>query len=437
MKPIKVVRRHRGWIAAGVLVVVAGTAYLLLRGSTEAESTISYQTEAAAVSTISSTVSGTGTLEVGNTTEVYPDTSGTVASIAVAEGSVVTTGAVLFTLDAAEAEAAAAQALVSLRQAQQSVTQAELQLTKASATLSAVYAKSTEPTPTVSAADVEAAEGDVAVAKAQVASAEAQVTTADNTYEEASAAADDLTVTAPCSGQVYSLAIDVGDAVSTSSGSTSASTGGASTNTAGGASSTTATSSSAPVIIAPEQPLVVHLTVNEVDLPALAVGQRADISFDAFTDITATGKIYEIADEGTNSSGVVTFDVYLTIDKADTRLRAGMSAAATIVTEVASNVLAVSNSAVQSDGDGGYYVLLIADGATEPTQAVVETGLASDTQTEILSGLVEGDMVVTQTIDSADDSSDSGSSSLIGLGSGAGRALNGGTPPTGGPMGGQ
>lgn len=437
MRLTKALRRYRGWIAAGVLVVIAGTAYLLLRGSAEAESSISYQTEAAAVSTISSTVSGTGTLEVGNTTDVYPDTGGTVASIAVTEGSLVTTGAVLFTLDPAESEAAAAQALVSLRQAQQSVTQAKLQLTKATAALSTVYARSTEPTPTATAADVESAQADMAVAKAQVAAAEAQVTSASTAYNEAAAEADDLTVTAPCSGQVYSLGIEVGDSVATSGGSTSTSAGGATTGAAGATTSTTTSASSAPVVIAPEQPLVVHLTVNEVDLPALAVGQRADISFDAFTDITATGKIYEIADEGTNSSGVVTFDVYLTIDKADSRLRAGMSAAATIVTEVASNVLAVSNSAVQSDGDGGYYVLLMADGATEPTQAVVETGLASDTQTEILSGLAEGDLVVTQTIDSSDDSSDSGSSSLIGLGSGAGRALNGGTPPTGGPMGGQ
>jgi multidrug efflux pump subunit AcrA (membrane-fusion protein) len=428
----KFFRRYRGWIAVAALVAIGGTAYALLNRGGEAESTISYQTETASISTISSTVSGTGSLEVGDTTDVYPGTSGTVATLAVAEGSVVATGDVLFTLDADEAEAASAQALLSLRQAEASVTQANQQLTKANATLSAAYAGSAEPTPTATASDIESAKADVAVAKAQVSAAQAQVTTADKTYDEALAAEDDLTVVAPCSGQVYSLGIEVGDSVSTSGGSTG--TSGTSANTMGG-TSTTSTSSSAPVVIAPEQPLVVHLTVNEVDLPSLEVGQRADISFDAFSDITATGKVYEIADEGSSSSGVVTFDVYLTIDKADSRLRVGMSAAATIVTDIAQSVLVVSNSAVQSDGNGGYYVLQMADGATEPTQVTVETGLASDTQTEILSGIAEGDTVVTQTIDSSSSTSsstseDDSSSSLINIGGGMGG------PPSGGPMGG-
>lgn len=429
-------RRYRGWIAAGALLIVAGTAYAFWRANDTTAATVTYETEAAALGTISSTVSGTGTLEVDDTTDVYPAAAGTVATLAVAEGSIVATGDVLFTLDEADARANTAQALVALRQAQQSSAQAALQLTKARTTYSAVYARSTEPTPTATADDVASAEGDVAVAKAQVAAAAAQVGTAQTAYDDALAAEDDLTVVAPCSGQVYALTIDVGDSVQASGSSSSAQ------GATGATAASTSTSSSAPVTLAPEQPLSVHLTVNEVDLPSLEVGQRADIEFDAFSDITATGKIYEIADEGTSSSGVVTFDVWISLDKADPRLRSGMSASATVVTEVASNVLVVSNSAVQSDGNGGYYVLVMSDSATEPTKQTVEAGLASDTQTEIVSGIAEGDLVVTQTIDtssSSDDSSssesDSGSSgSLFQMGGGA----MGGTPPTGGgPMGGQ
>lgn len=434
MKYSRIVRRYRGWVAVGVLAAVAGTAYLLLRDGTETASAVSYQTEAASKGTVSATVAGTGSLEVADTTAVYASTSGTVASIAVSEGSVVTTGATLFTLDASSADSAKAQALVSLRQAQQGVTQAELQVTRATSALETATDRSAAPTPTVTAADVEAAAGDVEVARAQLATAKAQLAAADSSYDDAVAAAEDLAVTSPCSGQVYSLSIAEGDTVSAGGGNTSTSTG-TSASPAGGTATTSNGSSDAPVVIAPEQPLVVHLTVNEVDLPDLEVGQRADISFDALTDITATGKIYEVAEEGTNSSGVVTFDVYLTLDKADPRLRAGMSVAATIVTEVASDVLAVPNAAVHSDGNGGYYVLTLPEGATEPTNVSVETGLASDTRTVILSGIAEGDLVVTQTIDPGDDSTTttSGSGGLINLG-GAGRAM-GGTPPTGGPTG--
>ena len=436
MKFSRVLRQYRGWIAAGVLAAVAGTAYLVLRDGPETGSQISYQTEAAEKRTISSTVSGTGALEVAGTTDVYANTSGTVATIAVAEGSTVTTGAALFTLDAAAAESAEAQALVSLRQAQQGVRQAELQVTRASNALTTARERSTVPTPTVAAADVEVAVGDVGVAEAQLATARAQLASADGNYDDAVAASDDLIVTSPCSGRVYSLSVAVGDTVAAGGGSTNATTG-SSSATPGGTATVATSSSGAPVVIAPEQPLVVHLTVNEVDLPALEVGQRADISFDAFTDITATGKVREIANEGANSSGVVTFDVYLTLDKADPRLRAGMSVAATIVTEIVSNVLAVPNAAVHSDGNGGYYVLTLTENADEPASVTVETGLASDTHTAVLSGLTEGDLFVTQTVDSSEDSeSTSGSSGgLINLG-GTGRDM-GGAPPTGGPMGDQ
>ncbi len=406
------IRRYRGWIAAGVLVAVAGTAFVLWRGADATVAAVTYETEAAALGTISVTVAGTGNLEVDGTTEVYPAISGTVASIAVAEGSVVATGDVLFTLQEATAEANTAKALATLRQTEQSIAQAQLQITKTQNTLTTLQARSAEPTPTVTAAEVAAAQGDVTVAKAGLSSASAQRTTAQLAYDEAVAAEDDLVVTAPVGGVVYSLDIAVGDAVSASGGSdssSSAASAGMST------SATTATSSDAPVTLAPEQPLAVHLTVNEVDLPSLEVGQRADIEFDAFPDLTATGKVYEISETGSNSSGVVTFDVWLSVDVADPALRSGMSAAATIVTDVAKGALIIPNSAVQSDGDGGYYVLVMDAGATEPRQVAVETGLASATQTQVLSGLAEGEMVVTQTVDSTDDAASTGAASGGGM----------------------
>jgi macrolide-specific efflux system membrane fusion protein len=401
------IRRYRGWIAAGVLVAVAGTAFVLLRGGADAADTITYETEVAALGTISVTVAGTGNLEVDGTTEVYPAVAGTVASIAVAEGSVVATGDVLFTLDEATAEANSAKTLASLRQSEQGVAQAQAQVTKAQATLATLKARSTEPTPTATAADVAAAEGDVTVAKAGLASANAQRASAEHSYQAAADAEDDLVVTAPCGGVVYALGAAVGDSVAASSGSSSSAT---SANSTGGMTDTTsaAASSSAPVTLAPEQPLAVHLTVNEVDLPSLEIGQRADIEFDAFPDLTATGKVYEIADVGSNSSGVVTFDVWVSVDVADPALRSGMSAAATIVTDVARNTLIVPNSAVQADGNGGYYVQVLVSGATEPTQVTVETGLASATQTQMLSGISEGDIVVTQTVDSTEDATSAG-----------------------------
>ncbi|MEL7666622.1 MAG: HlyD family efflux transporter periplasmic adaptor subunit [Actinomycetota bacterium] len=403
----KAFRRNKGWLAAGALVIVAGTTYLVMTGGDATKATTTYQAEAVSVGTLSVTVAGTGNLEVDDTTDVYPGVAGTVATVEVSEGSLVETGAVLFTLDASSAEAETARALASLRQAEQGIAQAQLQITKAQGALTSLQARASEPTPTVTSADIDTAKAEVAVAKAQLASAQAQRTSAATTYEDALGAEDDLTVTAPCSGVVYSLDIAAGDSVSDGGDSGSSANSGMTASTASATSATGGTST-APVVIAPEQPLSVHLTVNEVDLPSLELGQRADIEFDAFPDLAATGKVYEIADTGSNSSGVVTFDVWLSIDVADPRLRAGMSAAATIVTDLAKDTLIVPNSAVQSDDSGGYYVQVLESGSEEPRSIAVETGLASSTQTQILSGLVEGDLVVTQTLDTADDQTSSG-----------------------------
>ncbi|PKQ38323.1 MAG: hypothetical protein CVT59_03625 [Actinobacteria bacterium HGW-Actinobacteria-1] len=406
----KRLRRYRGWIALAALVAVGGTAYALTRPTTDAATKTTYTTEAAANGTLSVTVSGTGNLEVDGTTDVYPATSGTVASVKVAEGDEVSEGDVLFTLDADTAEAATAKALASYRQSQQSVAQASANLVKAKNNLADLEDRADEPSSTVTSADIAAAKAEVSSASAGLTSSKASVTVASLDYEQTKGAESDLVVKAPASGVIYELNIEVGDAVATSSGSTSS---GSSNAGVTGANSTASTSSSAPIVIAPKQPLAVHLTVNEVDLPSLKVGQRADIAFDALPDVTATGKVYEISDAGTSSSGVVTFDVWLSIDVADERLRSAMSSSATIVTNVVKDALLVPNAAVKSDGNGGYYVQTL-DANGVPQKVVVETGEASATQTQILSGIVEGDVVVTASSSATSSTTSSGGGFMMG-----------------------
>jgi multidrug efflux pump subunit AcrA (membrane-fusion protein) len=391
-----------------------------------------YSTEQVATGTISVTVSGTGNLEVDGTTDVYPVTPGTVADVKVDEGDTVKKGAVLFTLDAEDAEANTAKALASYRQAQESVARAEATLVQAENSLADLedrYADQQSGTTAASTAsagsstagattqstndevtdsDIENAEMAVESAEAGLTSARASAASALISYQQAQEAEDDLAVTAPVAGIVWELNVVEGDSVSASDGGSSSSSSAGSASSGGDASASTSSSSSsassAPVVLAPKQPLAVHLTVNEVDLPTLEVGQRAEITFDALPDLTATGKVYDIAAEGSSSSGVVTFDVWLNLDVADDALRPGMSSAATIVTEIAKNTLVVSNSAVKAATDGSSYVLLMRPGASEPVQTPIEVGLSNATQTQVISGLSAGDSVVTQSVDSSDSS---------------------------------
>jgi multidrug efflux pump subunit AcrA (membrane-fusion protein) len=414
------VRRYRGWIALAVLLAVGGTAFAITRAGGDEAPETTYTTETAAPGTLSVTVSGTGNLEIDGTTDVYPDIAGTVESIEVAEGDIVTTGTVLFTLGDSEVESSIDKAYASYRQAKQGVAQAQGQLLKAKASLEELAERSDDPSATVavSDADIEAAELEVESAQLSVESAKASQSSAWTEYETAKEARDDLEVVSPASGVVYSLGIDVGDAVS-------ATGGGSGSDSASATSQTGATTSDPPVVIAPEQPLAVHLTVNEVDLPALAIGQRADVEFDALTDVTATGKVYEISDEGANEQGVVTFDVWVSLDVANEALRAGMSAAATIVTQIAKDALLVPNGAVKTDSDGSYYVEVLREGATTPEQVAVEVGLSNATQTQIVSGLTQGDPVVTTTSTSSDSSSEDGEDSRGFEGPGGGMMVPG------------
>jgi RND family efflux transporter MFP subunit len=402
----KKLRRYRGWIAGGVLVAIAGTALLVTRGAGAESTSVSYTTEAATTGTISVTVSGTGNVEVGDTTEAWPDSAGTIASIAVQEGSLVSTGAALYTLDATAAKSNTAKAYASYLQAKQGVLNAESQLLKAENERDAVIEHSNLATPTATADDVTLAKKSVESATIGLTAAKASLASATTAYNDARAAEEDLSVTSPCSGTVGELNIQVGDSVTSSGGSISQTSG-----------TGAAASSSAPVVITSGRTLVVKLTVNEVDLPTLAVGQRADIEFDALPDIAATGKVYEISDEGLNTQGVVTFDVYLALDVIDDSLRPAMSAAATIVTDVAKDALLVPNAAVQSDGNGDYHVQIL-DSTGAPQNVAVEVGLMSATQTQVLSGISEGDKVITQTLDGETQSNSSGGGILGGMGGG-------------------
>lgn len=434
----KRIRRYRGWIGLAVLLAVGGAAYAMSRAASPAEPPVTYETASVTRGTLSVTVSGTGNLDLYEQTEVWPSTAGEIARVKVEEGDRVSAGDTLFTIDGDSADAAAEKALASYRQSQESVSRAQATLTKAEAALAALRTRyaaqrstpatlaaagTSAQTGSVTAGDISSAKADVATAKAGVTSAKAARTTAKRAYDDALAAQDDLVVTAPVAGVVWSVGIEEGDTVSTRGGSSAASSVSSAAMTTG--ATTTGAGSSAPLTIVSEDALALKLAVNEVDLPALDVGQRADVEVDALPDLTLTGRVLEIARTGTVSSGVVTFDVWLELDVIEPGLKPGMSAAASIVTNVADDSVLVPNGAVESDDDGDY-VLVLANGQKTPKRVAIEIGLANNTMTQVLSGLSEGDRVVTGTIDSADEDA-----------SGAGGPGGGMMPPMGGMGGGR
>jgi len=430
----KRVKRYRGWIAVSLIAAVALAAILITRGAPDPSSATSYTTETAETGTLSVTVDGTGNLAVRDEVEAFPGVNGTVSKVLVSVGDDVEEGDGLYQLDAASVTKEVASAKATKQQASTSVTKAKLELYRAEKSLAKLEKQAKEPTSTVSSSDITIAKKEVTIAEKGVTSAELSYDSATEQYDDALDALDDLEVVAPCDGIVWSVAVEVGDSVSTSGGDSSGSSAG---STAGGTATTTSSSgSSAPVTIARDGQMGVQLSINEVDVTTLEEGQDAEIEFDAIGDLKMTGTVDEVATGGTIDSGVVSYSVWLTLDGTDERLKTGMSAAATIVTAVERGVLLVPNAAVKAADDGTSYVQVLEAGAATPEDVTVTTGISNATQTVIVSGISEGASVVTKTT-TADSTSDSESSSNE-PGGGGGFMMMGGAPdgpPAGGPGG--
>lgn len=163
-----------------------------------------------------------------------------------------------------------------------------------------------------------------------------------------------------------------------------------------------ASSGTAVATIITEQRLA-EISLNEVDAAKVKVGQKSMLTFSAIEDLALTGEVVEIDSVGAVSSGVVTYSAKISLDIQDDRVKPGMSVSASIIIDSKQDVLLVQNSAIKSD-ESGNYVEILADNA--PRKTAVKIGLTDDTTTEIVSGIYEGDKVITKTINS-----DSGSSS--------------------------
>lgn len=142
------------------------------------------------------------------------------------------------------------------------------------------------------------------------------------------------------------------------------------------------------------------ISVDELNISALEVGQPVVITADAVNGQSYEGKVTRVSVAGNTSGGTTTYPVTIRIDQTE-GLRPGMNANAEIVTAKSSQTLTVPNAAIIR----GNYVLVTTDSPsaanadesmTAPEGYVyvpVKTGVSSDDYTEILSGLCAEDTI--------------------------------------------
>ncbi len=131
--------------------------------------------------------------------------------------------------------------------------------------------------------------------------------------------------------------------------------------------------------------------LSEVDVTKVKEGQKATLTLDALPGMTYTGTVTGINRSGLVTSNVTNYPAVIQFDTSPDNVLPNMSVNANIIVQTKDNVLLVPTAAIQTR-NGQSTVRILKNGQVQTV--AVETGLASDTQTEITSGLSEGDTVI-------------------------------------------
>ncbi|WP_158370516.1 efflux RND transporter periplasmic adaptor subunit [Cellulosimicrobium cellulans] len=373
-------RRTRPWVrvvAVALLVGVAGSGvyWFGFRETAPAQAAAPTTTAvAASLSTIQQSVSGSGTLTPTVQEDVSFAVSGTVTSVDVAVGDTVTAGQQLATVDTLQLNAALLQARADLASAQASLSNAQDEADGSDSSDAQVAALSAQAD--VAQAAVDAAEADMAGA----------------------------TLTAPVSGLLTTVDLEVGDVIagsglssgSGSTGSTGSTGAGGTTGGSGatGSSSSTTSASTAQFVVVGTDAWQTSVSVSESDVALLSVGNQAELTTSSSTD-TVYGTVTEIGLLSSSSGGVASYPVTVAVTGTPEGLHDGESVDVSIIYERRTDVLTVPGSAVTTEDGRSVVTQEGADGGTVTTAVTV--GETSGDLVEIIEGLAEGDEVLVTT----------------------------------------
>ena len=395
-------------VIPAVVVLAISLWLIFFRGKTQQAQ---IQTQKVEQGTIVSSISASGQVLIANIVNITTGANGLVKNVYVKDGDKVTAGQKILeiTLDSdAQQKAASAwsgylSAKNSLESAKASQYSLQSEMFSKWKTFKELAESSSYDSPEErDLPQFRIAENDWLAAEAKyknqqnvIAQAQAAVSNSWTAYQVASPI-----VTTPMAGTVTNITYSEGMVIT-------------------GTSSNTQVSGQRIAVIKSEGTPLATFNISEIDVSKVKPGQKATIKLDSITDKTFTGKVVSVDRIGTVTSGVTNYPVVIRFDTEAPEVLPNMAATANIILETKDNVLLIPSSAIQRQGTQN--VVRLMKGKKEQT-VTVETGLTSDTQTEILSGLSEGDEVVISTITSS--GTQQGGGSVFG-GGGAGRMFMG------------
>lgn len=146
------------------------------------------------------------------------------------------------------------------------------------------------------------------------------------------------------------------------------------------------------VAVISENDLEIEANVPEVDIGKIKIADPVVVTLDAFPRESFRGTVVSVDPAETIVDGVVNFKIKVSFDKADPRVKSGLTANLEIKTQTKENVLVLPQFAI-IENDRGTFVKKVSGAATEEIR--VTTGIrSSDGFLEILSGLSAGDAVL-------------------------------------------
>lgn len=390
-------------LAAFVLIVAAGI-WFFRRGANDAPQ---YQIVPVTRSDLVQTVTATGTLNPVKNVTVGCQVSGRISKLYVDFNSPVTNGQLIAEIDP--------------RTYQATVDQATADLANANANLELQQVEAKRSSDLFTNKLISGSDFDTAIANLHEAEAMVKIKTA--ALSNAVANLGYCKIYSPVDGVVISRAVDVGQTV--------------------------AASLSAPTLFQIANDLTkmqIDAAVDEADIGGVKDEQSVDFTVDAYPNRTFHGIVTQVRNAPTTVNNVVTYDTVIGVNNTDYSLKPGMTASVSIIVAQHEQVLAIPNSALRfqppatapmetnavatagglntnsnpgerggrggrrggrgfrGGGRGGseqspvhiVYVLAGGDTNKNPTLKAVQikTGITDNIDTEVLSGLQEGDQVV-------------------------------------------
>lgn len=360
-----------------------------------------YQTAQVEKGNLVATVSASGQVSTANNTPVVTQVTGIITKLYVQNGDSVKTGDIIATLELDQSsQQKYIQQLANYQNAKNSLESAKITKESLKSTFISTghsFEKAMNKGIDHDNPEYTQLNADYTVAKERYENQDAVIAQAQTSLNNAGLSLQNLspTISAPISGIITGLSLQEGSVIP-----------------AQAISSSTQTLSQNIANITTSNFPIVTINLTEIDIPKVKIGNKAILTFDAFPDTTYTGKVFSINTTGSVSSGVTTYPTTIILDVEAPNIYANMSATANIIIDTKDDVLFVPNSAIQTQ-NGQSTVRVIENG--EIQYISVETGIASDSSIEIVSGLEEGDEVVTTVITQNTTKTTTGSSSPFGI----------------------